>query len=87
MKVTDVEVTISDVAGEHTLAVANVVLDGELKLRGVRVMSDGDGPFVAMPGDGGCRTWYTPMSSQLHDGIRDAVLEAYRSRLEAGGTR
>lgn len=87
MKVTDVEVTISDVAGEHTRAVASVVLDGELKLRGVRVMSGEDGLFVAMPGDGECRTWYTPMSRQLHDGIRDAVLEAYQRRVEAGGVR
>lgn len=65
-------------------AIADVTLNDQLILRGLRVMDGVNGLFVGYPVDPFCRnddyrTMYHPVTKQLHEHIQNCVLEKYHA--------
>lgn len=65
-------------------AIAQVVLNDQLILRGLRVMDGTMGLFVSYPADPfsdneGFRTVYNPITRQLREHIENCVLEKYQA--------
>ena len=72
-----------------TKAIADVVLNDQLILRGLRVMNGVDGLFVGYPVDPFCRdddhrVMYNPITRQLKEHIENCVLEKYHACTEDG---
>lgn len=91
MKVTDVNVKRfgdSEPGDRNILAVASVVLGGQLKLNNLRVVKGTSGPYVAYPNDPfytgeDYRDIFFPITRELRERIEEAVLGQYRLAAEA----
>lgn len=76
----------------HTKALANIVLNDQLLLRGLRVMDGEYGLFVSYPSDpffkgDAFRSLFSPITHQLRDHVENCVLEKYKaviSNIEGG---
>lgn len=73
-------------------AVAEVTLEGQLLLKGLRVTEGEGGLFVAYPHDPfyrgeDYRTLYAPVTRELRERIEDAVLGTYHEENAKGGKR
>ena len=71
----------------HIKALATVVLNDQLNLRGLRVMDGNDGLFVGYPVDPfykgeEYRSIFFPITRELRDEIETKVLEAYMDEIE-----
>lgn len=65
-------------------AIADVILNDQLILRGLRVMNGVNGLFVGYPVDPFCRdddykVMYNPVTRQLKEHIENCVLEKYHA--------
>lgn len=86
MEVTDVNVKRfgdSEPGDRNILAVASVVLGGQLKLNDLRVVEGASGPYVAYPNDPfytgeDYRSIFFPITRELRKRIEEAVLGQYR---------
>ena len=72
-----------------TKAVADVVLNDQLVLRGLRVIDGVNGLYVGYPvdpfwRDDDFRTLYNPLTRQLKEHIENCVLEKYHACTEQG---
>ena len=70
-------------------AIADVVLNDQLILRGLRVMNGVNGLYVGYPVDPFCRdddhrVMYNPITRQLKEHIENCVLEKYHACTEDG---
>lgn len=70
----------------HMKALANIVLNDQIQLRGLRVMDGEYGLFVSYPTDPffkgqSFRNLYIPITRQLRDHIETCVLTAYQEAL------
>ena len=66
----------------HVKAVANIVLNGQIKVRGLHVMEDESGLFVRYPNDpfykgDDFRSIVFPLTAELRNHIEKRVLEKY----------
>ena len=66
----------------HVKAIANIVLNDQLLLRGLRVMDGESGMFVGYPFDpfrkmDECGNIFFPITAELRDEIEKRVLEKY----------
>lgn len=67
-------------------AFANVVLNDQLLLRGLRINDSSDGPWVVFPVDPSykgddCGSLIFPMTKQLREHIENCVLEKYQAAI------
>jgi stage V sporulation protein G len=65
---------------------ANIVLNDQLLLRGLRINGSSDGLWVVFPADpfykgDGCRSLVFPMTKQLREHIENCVLEKYQAAI------
>ena len=64
---------------------ATIVLNGQLQIRGLRIMDSENGLYVGYPTDPFCRedssTWFIPMTRQLREHIECVVLEKYQQAI------
>lgn len=70
----------------HLKAIANIVLNDQLNLRGLRVMDGKDGLFVGYPVDPfykgeEYRSIFFPITRELREEIETAVLKEYTRQL------
>lgn len=68
----------------NVLANASVTLNGCFAVRGVKVISSENGPFVSMPrykGRDGYKDICFPCTKEFHQQFSDAVVAAYRQAL------
>lgn len=70
----------------HIKALASIVLNDQLLIRGLRVMDGENGLFVGYPIDPffkgeGYRIVCTPLSRQLREHIENCVLEKYQAAI------
>ena len=68
----------------NVLANASVTLNGCFAVRGVKVISSENGPFVSMPsykGRDGYKDICFPCTKEFHQQFNDAVVAAYRQEL------
>lgn len=87
LAVTDVKLVypLSDFRKKCTMkAIADVVLNDQLLLRGLRVMDRVNGLYVDYPNDPFCRDGefkilYHPVTRQLKEHIENCVLEKYHA--------
>ena len=87
MEVTEVRVSL---VGESRLkAFANVTLDAEFAVRGVKVIKGPDGYFVSMPSrrkpDGTYQDICHPVNAAMRRKLEKAVIDAYQSELGQAG--
>lgn len=73
----------------HMKGLAQVVLNDQLVIRGLRIMEGADGMFVGYPVDHfykgeDFRNLVTPMTKQLKDHIEAVILESYREAINGG---
>ncbi len=71
-------------ASSPILADASVDLNGCFAIRGIRVVSGSNGPFVSMPGykaRDGYRDICFPCTKEFHQQFQQAVLDAYQQAL------
>lgn len=70
-------------------AFANVTLDGEFVVRGVKVIQGATGYFVSMPSrrrsDGTYQDICHPVNPPMRKKLEDAVLDAYQEELARSG--
>lgn len=71
----------------HVKAIANVVLNDQLLLRGLRVMDGESGMFVGYPFDpfrkaDECGNIFFPITQELRDEIESKVLKKYMDSFE-----
>ena len=71
----------------HVKAIANIVLNDQLLLRGLRVMDGESGMFVGYPFDpfrkvGEYSNIFFPITAELRDEIESKVLEKYMDLFE-----
>jgi len=67
-------------SGKYILATANVVLNDQIILRGIKVREGQNGFYVSMPVDRLStdeRVFFDPITKDLRDNIENSVLEAY----------
>lgn len=69
-----------------TKALATIVLNDQIQIRGLRVMDGVNGLFVGYPVDPFCkgdeyRSLVTPITRQLREHIESCVLEKYRDAI------
>jgi len=87
MEITEVRISL---VGENKLkAFANVTLDSEFAVRGVKVIRGPEGYFVSMPSrrkpDGTYQDICHPVNAAMRRKLEKAVIDAYRSELEKAG--
>ena len=87
MDITEVRISLK---GEDRLkAFANVTLDGEFVVRGVKVIAGPGGYFVSMPSrrrpDGTYQDICHPVNADMRRKLENAVLDAYHSELKRSG--
>jgi stage V sporulation protein G len=87
LEVTEVRVSLK---GEEKLkAFANVTLDGEFVVRGVKVIQGANGYFVSMPSrrrsDGTYQDICHPVNADMRKKMETAVLDAYLTELKRTG--
>jgi stage V sporulation protein G len=87
LEVTEVRVSLK---GEEKLkAFANVTLDGEFVVRGVKVIQGANGYFVSMPSrrrsDGTYQDICHPVNVDMRKKMETAVLDAYLRELKRTG--
>lgn len=90
-QVTSCQVFIYEEPQGKTVALARVVLSGELQLTGLRVVDGVNGLFVAYPNDPGYkgedfRSIFYPITRELREHIEETVLIQYRNALDARDT-
>lgn len=69
------------------MAIANIVLNEQLVIRGLRVMNGENGLFVSYPTDPFFKADYpqnicNPLTRQLREHIENCVLEKYQATIE-----
>lgn len=84
VRITDI---FSATTNNHTVGMAEVVLNDGLAIRGLRIMDGMNGLFVAYPNDpfyrgDDFRSLVVPMRRDVRDTIENAVLTAYQQTLE-----
>jgi stage V sporulation protein G len=83
------EVRIALRSEDKLKAFANVTLDGEFVVRGVKVIQGATGYFVSMPSrrrsDGTYQDICHPVNAPMRKKLEDAVLEAYQEELARSG--
>lgn len=87
MNITDVRINLmNSKKNSSLLAFANITIDDELILTGIKVVEGKKGNFVAMPSregsDGEYYDIFFPLSKDVREEISDAVLEAYDEEAE-----
>ena len=87
-QVTSCQVFVHEEPQGKTVALARVVLSGELQLTGLKVMDGVHGLFVAYPNDPGYkgedfRTIFYPITRELREHIEETVLIQYRNSFDA----
>lgn len=92
LRVTDVRIHLfkDGLDTGRVRAVAEATLEGQLLLKGLRVMDGDGGLYVAYPHDPfyrgeDYRTLYAPVTRELRERIEDAVLGTYQEELAKGG--
>lgn len=83
LAVTSVQVFPFKESGNNMKAMANVVLNDQLLLRGLRIMDGANGLYVGMPNDPfykgeDFRTIFNPITRQLREHIENCVLVKYQ---------
>ncbi|MCQ2547429.1 MAG: septation regulator SpoVG [Clostridia bacterium] len=85
MKITDVRIRRL-VDNESIKGVASITFDDEFVVHDIKIIDGQNGLFVAMPskkvGDAGFRDIAHPLSSEVRNRIKDAVLSAYEDSKE-----
>lgn len=80
--VTDVKIRKLDGTG-NVLAFADVTLIGKYVVRGFKVMTGENGPWVSMPSqrdkDGNWRDSFFPLNKQARAGLTTAILSKFNS--------
>jgi stage V sporulation protein G len=83
------EVRIALRSEEKLKAFANVTLDGEFVVRGVKVIQGATGYFVSMPSrrrsDGTYQDICHPVNAPMRKKLEEAVLDAYHAELKSSG--
>ena len=76
---------------DKLLAYASVTLGGVFAVNGLRLMNSDKGPFVAMPskadGKGGYRDVCFPVTKEMHEALKNAVISGYHQELSKMATR
>lgn len=90
-QVTSCQVFICEEPQGKTVALARVVLNGEMQLTGLKVMDGSNGLFVAYPHDPGYkgddfRSIFYPLTRELREHIEETVLIKYRDVHDAAAT-
>jgi stage V sporulation protein G len=79
--------SISKIDSGNVKALANIVINGELAVRGIKVMEGEKGLFVAMPSKkigGEYVDIAHPITDKAHEQISGAVLESYNRLVRSG---
>jgi stage V sporulation protein G len=87
VEITEVRIALK---GEDKLkAFANVTLDGDFVIRGVKVIQGANGYFVSMPSrrrsDGTYQDICHPVNASMRKKLETAVLDAYLTELKKTG--
>ena len=87
MEITEVRIALR--SEDKLKAFANVTLDGEFVVRGVKVIQGATGYFVSMPSrrrsDGTYQDICHPVNAPMRKKLEDAVLAAYQEELVRSG--
>ena len=87
MEITEVRIALR--SEEKLKAFANVTLDGEFVVRGVKVIQGATGYFVSMPSrrrsDGTYQDICHPVNAPMRKKLEAAVLDAYLAELKNAG--
>ena len=87
MEITEVRIALR--SEDKLKAFANVTLDGEFVVRGVKVIQGATGYFVSMPSrrrsDGTYQDICHPVNAPMRKKLEDAVLTAYQEELARSG--
>ena len=87
MKITSVNVKVSDKADSKMKGIASVLLDDCFAIHDIRIIEGEKGLFIAMPSrktsSGEYRDIAHPITPECRKMFEDAVLEAYNKELNA----
>lgn len=83
MRISTINIRPNPVPDSQVLATAEVILNGSLSLRGIKILRGRYGLFMAFPGSqaGLPRRAYEARSMRFRMELQSAVLEAYRGFL------
>ena len=85
MKITSVNVRITDKENNKMKGLASVLIDNCFAIHDIRIIEGENGLFVAMPSrktaTGGYRDIANPISSECRKMFEDAILEEYNKEL------
>ena len=84
MNITDIRIRKLE-NGDKMKAVASVTFDGEFVVHDIKIIDGQNGLFIAMPskkvGEGTFKDIAHPLSSEVRDSLKEAILSAYDKAL------
>jgi DNA-binding cell septation regulator SpoVG len=80
MEITSIQIDPSALGEGQIMATAEVVLNGSLSLRGIKILKGRYGLFLAFPGLGSGSPYraFETLSMRFRKDLQDEVLKAYR---------
>lgn len=86
MKITSVNVRITEKENSRMKAIASAILDDCFAIHDIRIIEGNEGLFIAMPSrktpTGGYRDIAHPINAETRKMFEDTVIEAYQKELE-----
>jgi DNA-binding cell septation regulator SpoVG len=85
MKITSIHIHPNPHAGTKALATAEVILNGSLSLRGIKILRGHYGLFLAFPGLAKAKPYpaFETLSMRFRKELQDEILKAYQDRMAA----
>lgn len=87
MKITSVNVRISDTKDSKMKGIASVIVDDCFAIHDIRIIEGENGLFIAMPSrktpTGGYRDIAHPINPEVRAMFQDKILEAYQNTLDS----
>ena len=83
MEITSIKIQTNDAPEAKVMATAQVVLNGSLSLRGIKILRGRYGLFLAFPGvtAGSPQRAFETLSMRFRKELQDEVLQAYKNLL------
>lgn len=83
------EIRINEIDGGKVKAMANITIDGEFVVTGLRIIEGNNGPFVSMPSRKTKNDEYKdiafPITKEVRQQIQDAVLGEWQGSADSSG--
>ena len=84
MEITSIQIEPNVIGEGQIMATAEVVLNGSLSLRGIKILKGRYGLFLAFPGLGSGSPYraFETLSMRFRKELQDEVLKAYRNQAQ-----